>query len=238
MAIIRLDPNIAGFTKQLRDGVRGEMFRKLNAKIAIDGRKISKQVGKYLASELEKSAVIKSLMGQGPTDLAAHFGIKNAEAKQLAQAMLRVVRNSVEISTQKTQLAGVIKIRAINKNYREFLKLPGAKYISYSTKKKKTRKYVIPIMKWMLIDPATDIFDFMYDIVFLGEESGKYDISIKRYSRSRRAITVPLKQLIGRTQYQLPEMLWLSGKNFIDFILSDPAIIEKAVSIAAAGLRR
>jgi hypothetical protein len=214
------------FNKQLREGVLREGSKEFIKRVSQRSTKIISEVGNMLANELNGTDVIKSLMGQGSTDLAAHFGLSDSSTSSMANGMLEIVKKSVRIKTSIAQLRAIINITAVNKDWQEFLSLPLAEYISQPS------NITIPVIRWMLIDPDIDIGQASYDIVFKGSEGGKFDARIQKVSRSGRAIMSKLTQLSGGSSYVLPDIIRGNlGQNFIEFTIGQQGIVDKVFEI-------
>lgn len=220
----KLEPTPA-FISQLRKGVLQQGSRQLFTRVAFNSSIIIQKVGNLLVTIFEGTAVAKGLR-EGPDDLAAHFGLSDGGADQLASSMAEVIRQSVSIITQPTDMGGIIKIRAIPIDYAAFFSLPGASYVSQPS------NLTIPVMRWMLIDPNIDVGQAAFDIVFSGEESAAIDARIEKVSRSGRAIMVSLKQLGGGGGYVLPEIVrGNAGENFLEFVIRQPNVAQQVVQI-------
>jgi hypothetical protein len=225
MATFKLEPT-SSFIPQLRKGVLQQGSRKFFNRIAFNSTIIIQNIGNFLATIFEGTEVARSLRGTGSTDLAAHFGLSDSRADNLVSAMSEVIRQSVSIITKPTDSGGIVQIRAIPIDYSAFLGLPGAEYTSHPS------NIIIPVMKWMLIDPDIDIGQAAYDIVFSGQENAAIDARIEKVSRSRRAIMVALEQLGGGSGYVLPAIIrGNAGTNFIEFVIRQPGIAQQVAKI-------
>ncbi len=216
---------------QLENGVRKEGSRVWAGRVLANAASISADIGNMLVIEFNRSAITRALRGQGPEDLPAHFGLNDNTANSLVDGMAELIRTSVRISTRTTSSIVSIGIRAIERNWDKYLSLPGAQYIS------KSSNIVIPVVKWLLVDPSIDIGQAAYDIVFSGENE-KFNIQIKRVSRSGRAIMVSLAALGGGGGYVLPSIISKqAGQNFIEYTLGQPNIANKAAKILMKKVR-
>lgn len=225
MATFRLEPT-ANFIAQLRKGVLQQGSRKIFTRVAFNSVIIIQKIGNFLVNIFESTEVAQGLRGGGSDDLAAHFGLSDTEANQLASSMSQVIRQSVSIVTKPTDAGGIIQIRAISIDYAAFLNLPGASYVSQPS------NITIPVMRWMLIDPNIDIGQAAFDIVFSGEGNGAIDARIEKVSRSGRAIMVSLEQLGGGGGYVLPSIVrGNAGDNFLEFVIRQPNVARQAIEI-------
>lgn len=213
------------FQSQLRSGVAKNTTDQIFARIGFTASNILKQVSDLLVNIFESTEVAQSLRGNGSEDLAAHFGLSSSEANSLVEGMSSIIYNSVNLITQKTGDTGIIQIKAIDTNYSEFLSLPGAEYASQPS------NIIIPVMRWLLIDPDIDIGAGAYDIVFLGKNA-KLDARIERVSRSGRAIMVELEKLGGGSGYVLPAIVrGNAGANFIEYVLRQSGVAQQVAEI-------
>lgn len=225
MASFRLEPT-ANFIAQLRKGVLQQGSRQLFNRVGFNSATIIQKIGNFLAGLFEGTGVIQALRGNGSDDLAAHFGLSDGEANQLASSMVEVVKKSVSLVTKPNDAGGVIQIRAIPIDYAAFLNLPNASYVSQPS------NLTIPVMRWMLIDPDIDIGQAAFDIVFSGEGNAAIDARIEKVSRSGKAIMVSLKQLGGGSGYVLPAIVrGDAGSNFLEFVIRQPNVAQQAVQI-------
>jgi hypothetical protein len=211
---------------QLSKGVKREGSRIFAGRAIANAAVISKDIGSMLVQMFENTIVAKSLRGQGSDDLPAHFGLSDGLANGLVDGMASLIRSSVRIMSKTSGKSAVVKIRAIDKSWSDYMSLPGAQYLSQPS------NLTIPVMRWMLIDPSIDIGQAAYQIFFLGED-GKMDTQIKKVSRSGRAIMLSLEALGGGgTPYVLPAIIsGQAGKNFIELALGQPDVAEKAAKL-------
>lgn len=218
---------IAGFTQQLRNGVTHSASNQWIGRTAAQSTRIKQEIGSVLAGALETSSVIKAIRGYGSEDLPAHFGLNNTMANQLADGMIEMIKQSVLLSIRQSKYKASVRIRAGKRIWTEYLQLPGAEYIS------RPSNIVIPVLRWLLIDPNIDIGQAAYDIVFYGEQGKMLDAQIRKVSRSGRAIMVALDSLGGSGGYVLPAIVaGRAGENFIEYTLGQPNIAQAVAQIA------
>lgn len=211
--------------KQLRDGVRRSGFRILSGRVAAQASVISKDIGNMLVRKFNSSAVAKALRGQGSEDLPAHFGLSDNTANDLVDGMAVLIKSSVRISSRTAGELMSIRVQAVERDWSNYLNLPGATYLSQPS------NIVIPVVKWLLIDPTIDVGAAAYNIIFKGEDE-KFDVRIQKVSRSGRAIMVALSALGGGGGYVLPSIVSGGmGENFIEMTLG-----QKGVAVEAATL--
>lgn len=210
---------------QLTKGVKRAGSRAWVGRVAAQANAISKGVGNMLVGKFNNSTVAKALRGSGSEDLPAHLGLDDSTANALVDGMAELIRTSVHILSGGTGGVMSIKIQAVEKNWNEYLGLPGASYLA------KPSNIVIPVAKWLLVDPSIDVGQAAYDIVFEGEDE-KIDARIQKVSRSGRAIMVALSTLGGGGGYVLPGIVsGQGGKNFIEYTLG-----QKGVAIESANI--
>jgi len=216
-----------GFTKKLRDGVAYNVSRQWTGRVAAQSANITKEIGLLLEEALETSPVMKALRGYGGEDLPAHLGLSDKMANGLANGMIAIIKKSVMLSIRHSKYKASVRIRAGEKNWSEYLQLPGAQYISHPS------NTTIPVLRWLLIDPNIDIGAAAYDIVFSGEQGGRWDVQIQKVSRSGRAIMISLDNLGGSGGYVLPSIIsGGAGENFIEYALGRPNVLQVAAQIA------
>jgi len=213
----------SNFDRQLKKGIKQEGSKKFASRVFAKASIISKDIGNLLVYKFESSIVAKALRGHSATDLPAHLGLSDALANAFVDGMAELIRSSVKLSAHSINGQVVINIKAVEDNWAQYLSLPGAEYISQKS------GIVIPVAKWLLIDPNIDIGQASYDIVFLGE-STKFDARIRKVSRSGRAIMVDLETLGGSGGYVLPNIIsGQTGENFIEYTLRQPRVSSEAV---------
>lgn len=189
------------------------------------------EISQMLVAEFNNSSVARALRGQGSTDLPAHFGLNNSTANALADGMADLIKKSVRLGGSPGKDAMSIFIKAVEKDWNEYLSLSGASYVSSPS------NITIPVAKWLLIDPTIDIGQAAYDIVFKGENN-QFDVRIQHVSRSGRAIMVSLATLGGSGGYVLPSIVsGQAGQNFIEYTLGQPNIAMKATKILMNKIR-
>lgn len=222
--IFKIKPTSKTMT-QLIKGVRREGSRKWSGRVLTKAALISKEIGTMLVKTFNNTAVAKALRGQGSADLPAHFGLNDGAANALVDGMADLIRSSVHILSRSDGDAVSIRIQAVEDNWNEYLALPGAQYVSSPS------NVIIPVAKWLLIDPSIDIGQAAYEIVFQGEDAN-FDIRIQKVSRSGRAIMVSLKTLGGGGGYVLPAIVsGQAGQNFIEYALRQSSIAMEAAII-------
>lgn len=199
---------------------------RLWAKIAITkGKAISDAIGQMLVKNFENTEVAMALRGQGSEDLPAHFGLSDSLANSLVDGMSQLIRSSVKIGSRSESDAVSVRIQAVETNWNDYLSLPGASYVSSQS------NIVIPVAKWLLVDPNIDVGQAAYDIVFKGEDAD-FDVRIQHTSRSGRAIMVSLEALGGSGGYVLPAIVaGNAGQNFIEYALGQPNVLVDAAKI-------
>lgn len=213
-------------TAQLIKGVKKEGSRMWARHVMAGSVIISREIGTMLMATFNNTAVAKALRGQGSEDLPAHFGLNDDTANALVDGMAELIRSSVRMLSRSISHAASIRIQAIEDNWNDYLGLPGAQYVSSPS------NILIPVAKWLLIDPSIDIGAAAYDIVFKGQKEG-FDARIQEVSRSGRAIMVSLEALGGGgTGYVLPAIVSGGmGKNFIEMTLGQKGVAQKAAQI-------
>ena len=211
---------------QLIAGTRRNGSKIWAGRVMAHAAMISREIGNMLIKIFNDTPVIKSMKGQGEIDLSAHLGLSSKMASALIDGMTELIRSSVGIISQNiNDDTMLIKIRAVKKDWDEYLSLPYAQYISHPS------NIAIPVMRWLLIDPNIDIGQAAYDIVFKGENQ-KFDVRIQKVSRSRRAIMVSLETLGGTGGYVLPSIIsGQVGQNFIEYAIGQPDVAQKAAGI-------
>lgn len=227
MAKIRLQLELPNTAKaQLSAGIKSGGSIAFASRVLASASVIGSEIGSMLTTIFDNTDVAKSIRGVGSEDLQAHFGLTNSTANAMVDGMSQLIRSSVKIATRSTGNSTVnVQIRAVEKNWGEYLSLPGAEYISSSS------NISIPVMRWLLVDPSIDIGQAAYDIVFKGED-GNIDVTIQKVSRSGRAIMVALDKLGGGGGYVLPSIVsGNAGQNFIEYALGQSGVSLKAAEI-------
>lgn len=228
MAILKIIPS-TGFDQELRNGVLKEGSRQFINRFAIHGNTINQEIGNHIISIFEQTDVVRSLRSASPVDLPAHFGLSDTDSNSLVDGMVNIIRNSIQFSSQINNNTGVIRIRIIDTDWEKYTQLPGAKYISQSS------KIEIPVIEWMLVNPNIDIGQAAYDIVFDGHG---FDAQIQKVSRSGRAIMVSLESLGGSGGYVLPDIISKnSGLNFIELAIGQKGVADKIIEIVTNRIR-
>ena len=217
---------------QLAKGVKREGSRVWSRRAIAGATIISREIGNMLVKVFNDTPVAKALRGQGGDDLPAHLGLDDGTAHALANGMAELIRSSVHMMSRSAGGGAVsVRIQAVEDSWSEYLGLPGAQYVSHPS------NIVIPVARWLLIDPSIDIGQAAYDIVFRGE-SEKFDVRIQKVSRSGRAIMVSLKALGGSGGYVLPAIIsGQAGQNFIEYALGQPDVAAKAATILMKKVR-
>lgn len=229
--ILRIKPTTNTMT-QLIKGVRREGSRKWAGRVLTKAAIISKDIGTMLVRTFNNTPVAKALRGQGSEDLPAHFGLSDTKANALANGMAELIRSSVHILSRSSDgNAMSIRIQAVKDDWNEYLTLPGAQYVSSPS------NIIIPVVRWLLMDPNIDIGAAAYDIVFEGQDKN-FDTRIQHVSRSGRAIMVSLKALGGGGGYVLPAIVSKqAGQNFIEYTLGQKNVAMKAAVILMKRVR-
>ncbi len=210
---------------QLAKGVKMEGSKIWSGRVLANAAAISRGIGNMLVRKFNNSAVAKALRGHGSEDLPAHFGLSDNTANSLVDGMEQLIRLSVRIATYSDKDSVSVRIQAVETDWSKYLSLPGAKYVSYPS------NIVIPVAKWLLIDPSIDVGQAAYEIFFLGDED-KFDTQIRRVSRSGRAIMISLASLGGGSPYVLPSIIsGQMGGNFIEMTLGQPDVAKEAAII-------
>lgn len=211
--------------KQLTVGILRNGSKAFGGRIGANAATISSEIGNMLVTVFNKTDVAKALRGQGIEDLPAHLGLSDGTAKDLVDGMAELIRSSVHLSYTTKPNGASVRIQAISKDWDKYLSLPGAQYLSQPS------NVVIPVVKWLLVNPNIDIGEAAYDIVFKGEGS-QFDARIQKVSRSGRAIMVSLDSLGGSGGYVLPNIIsGQSGQNFIEYTLGQQDVAKKAAVI-------
>lgn len=223
MIKIELPPT---FRKQLRTGVLTTTSSKFLAKAISNAPAISKLIGDMLVKHFNNSEVARSLRGSGVEDLPAHFGQKTETMASMADGMAELIRKSVKFSFRTVGLRASVMIMAVERDWNEYLNLHGAEYVSHPS------NIIIPVMRWLLLDPNIDVGQAAYDIVFSGDYKGKFNATIQKASRSGRAIMVSLEKLGGTGGYVLPAIVSGGlGENFIEMTLRQKGVAQEAADI-------
>jgi hypothetical protein len=223
--IFNIEPTAKTMT-QLIKGVKREGSRIWAGRVLTRAALISQEIGTMLVKIFNNTVVAKALRGQGSEDLPAHFGLDDSTANALADGMAELIRSSVHILSRSQGDTVSIRIQAVEKNWGEYLSLPGAQYISSPS------NITIPVVKWLLMDPNIDIGAAAYQIIFSGD-SEQFNTRIQKVSRSGRAIMVSLEALGGGgTPYVLPSIVSGGmGENFIEMALGQKGVSQKAALI-------
>lgn len=218
-------------TKQIRDGVRKQFPDKLFRRVLARRQKIVTRIGNFLAEVFNSTEVALALRGQSAIDLPAHFGLTDEQAEQLADGMADLIRRSIRVGKSTSSI--VLTLRAVDGDWEKYTQLPGAEY--YSVSKRGT--FLIPVARWMLLDPNIDPITAEYEIVF--------DLNAQQalVSRSGRAImmtqtAVERRGLPSNGPYVLPAIVsGRLGGNFIERTLGDPVVAEAAMTTLVSILR-
>jgi len=212
--------------KQLAAGVRYDGSQVLLNRVFARASSISQEIGEMLVKAFENTEVARSIRGNGTVDLQAHFGMSDSKANAFVDGMANLIRSSVGILSQGNGNNITLKIQAVEDNWNNYLHLPGAQYVSSPS------NILIPVARWLLVDPNIDIGQAAYEIVFLGDNPS-FDARIEKVARSRRAIMVSLESLGGSGGgYVLPSIIsGTSGENFIEYALGQKGVAEKAAEI-------
>lgn len=222
--IFKIEPTTR-MVAQLKKGVRREGSKMWAGRAMARAAEISNDIGNMLVRKFNNSVVARALRGHGSEDLPAHLGLNDSTASALVDGMAQLIRSSVRISRRSNKDTVSIRIQAVERDWNEYLNLPGAQYTSHPS------NIVIPVVKWLLIDPNIDIGQAAYDIVFEGENEN-FDVRIKKVSRSGRAIMVSLTALGGSGGYVLPGIIsGQAGQNFIEMTLGQPGVAQEAARI-------
>lgn len=223
--IFKIQPTL-NMIAQLEKGVRRRGSKVWAGRAMARASVISNDIGNMLVNRFNSSAVAKALRGQGPEDLPAHLGLSDSKANSLVDGMAELIRSSVRIMSKGSENVVSLRIQAIERDWSEYLDLPGAQYTSHPS------NITIPVARWLLIDPSIDIGAAAYQIIFSGD-SEQFNTRIQKVSRSGRAIMVSLEALGGGgTPYVLPSIISGGmGKNFIEMTLGQPDVAQKAAQI-------
>ncbi len=222
--IFKLEPTSTTMT-QLTKGVKKGGSRIWAGRAMANAAVISSDIGNMLVGKFNNTQVARALRGHGSEDLPAYLGLSNSTANTLVDGMAELVRTSVRILSRESVGIMSLRIKAVERDWGKYLKLPGAQYVSNPS------KITIPVARWLLIDPNIDIGQAAYDIVFKGDDE-QFDVRIQKVSRSGRAIMVSLKTLGGSGGYVLPSIIsGQSGQNFIEMTLGQPDIARMAAQI-------
>jgi hypothetical protein len=222
--IFKIEPTSQLMT-QLTKGVKREGSKIWAGRAMARAPAIRASIGTMLVKKFNNTVVAKALRGQGSEDLPAHFGLSDSTANALVDGMAELIRNSVRTLSQSAGDIISLRIQAVETDWNNYLSLPGAHYVSHPS------IVVIPVVKWLLIDPSIDIGQAAYDIVFEGENE-KFNAHIQKVSRSGRAIMVSLETLGGGGGYVLPSIIsGQAGQNFIEMTLGQPGVAQEAAII-------
>ena len=222
--IFKIEPTTQMMT-QLINGTKKHGSLQLASRVLAKAALISNDIGTMLTQTFNNTEVAQALRGNGSIDLPAHLGLDDATANSLADGMVHLIRSSIHVLTRSINKVTSIRIQAVSKNWTEYLSLPGASYVSHPS------ELIIPVARWLLINPNIDIGQAAYDIVFRGEGT-QFDARIQRVSRSGRAIMVSLDSLGGSGGYVLPSIISGGfGENFIEYSLGQPGVAEKAAQL-------
>jgi hypothetical protein len=212
-------------TSQLISGVKRMGSRKWAGRALANASLISKDIGNMLVGIFNNTPVAMALKGHGSEDLPAHLGLDDTTANGLVDGMAHLIRSSVRIISRENKNIMSLRIQAVERDWSEYLSLPGAQYVSSPS------NITIPVAKWLLIDPNIDIGQAAYDIVFQGEDD-KFEARIQKTSRSGRAIMVSLETLGGTGGYVLPAIIsGQAGHNFIEYALGQSDVAMKAAAL-------
>ena len=229
MSSIKIIP-ASNFDIQLRQGVLNRSIQLIAQRTLINSQTIRAEIGRLLVRVFVETEVVRSLLGGGTTDLSAHLGLRSGEATSLVNGMKNIIQNSVRVITSN-KISKVVQIRAIESDFNAFRTLPEAAHIN------RRSGISVPVIDWMLLDPDIDIGQAAFDIVFQGDFGGKFDSTISKVSRSRKAIMVALENLSGGSSYVLPAILRQSGgKNFIEAVVRQRGVVDRIGRILAKRL--
>lgn len=217
---------------QLIGGVKKEGSKIWAGRAMAHAATISREIGTMLVKVFDNTVVAKALRGQGSEDLPAHFGLNDATANALVDGMGELIRLSVRMLSRSDGNAVSIRIQAVEKNWSNYLNLPGAQYVS------RPSNITIPVVKWLLMDPTIDVGAAAYDLVFSGEDE-RFDVRIQKVSRSGRAIMVSLAALGGGGGgYVLPAIIsGQAGQNFIEYAIGQSSVATEAAIILMKKVR-
>jgi len=230
MPNIRIIPG-SNFNRLLEDGVTKNVFNIMERRLISRENQISNDIGEYIISIFESTDVVKSLRGKGSVDLQAHFGLSDGLSNQLVDGMILIIRNSIKLSSRPASDNPSIQMRIIDTDWEKYIALPGARYFSSPS------NIEIPVIEWLLVDPAIDIGAAAYDIVFRGH-SPKFDTRIEKVSRSGRAIMASLESLGGSSGYVLPDIISKNaGLNFIEYAIGQQGVANRVGEIVFNGLK-
>lgn len=222
--VFNIEPGTA-FNTQVREGTALHASKKLLSRATAQYSSIVGDVRQLLIATFNKTEVARALRGQGGDDLPAHLGLTDSQAVGLADGMAELIGQSVRFTSSISNNRAGIRVQAVQSSWEEYLQLPGAEYVSEPS------KIVIPVVRWLLIDPSIDIGQAAYDLVFKGENK-KFDVQIQKVSRSGRAIMVSLKALGGGGGYVLPSIIsGTAGENFIEMTLGQPGVAAAVAQI-------
>ena len=215
----------ANATIQLFRGIKRTGSRLWARRTMAKASTISGRIGNMLVLTFNQTPVAQALRGQSIEDLPAHFGLSDSMANALVDGMGNLIKSSVRLLSRGNEGGVSIRIQAVEKNWDNYLNLPGARYLSHPS------NIIIPVVKWLLVDPTIDIGAGAYDIIFRGEDQ-KFDAQIQKVSRSGRAIMVALSALGGGGGYVLPSIVsGQAGQNFIEYSLGQPGVAQRAAQI-------
>ncbi len=218
----------AGFMKQLHHGVKSGAGRRIVDAVHVREERIVALIGGYFADRFNQTAVAQALRGGSSVDLPAHFGLTDARATTLADGMAGLIRDSVEIIPTKHKAGGHIRITAVPKVWEQYAQLTGGTYRS------RPSGALIPVAKWMLVDPEIDVGQAAYSIVW---EGGAYSSAIAKHSRSGRALMVKLGLPEANQPYVLPAIVHKqAGQNFIEYTLGQPEVAQQAAKLLMTNL--
>lgn len=222
--IFKIEP-AATMMAQLTKNVKMGGSRIFAGRAMAHAATISNSIGNMLVGKFNNTPVARALRGHGSEDLPAHFGLNDATANALVDGMAELIRTSVRLLSRQGVDAVSVRIRAVERDWSKYLKLPGAQYTS------RPSNITIPVAKWLLIDPNIDIGQATYDIMFKGDNE-RFDVRIQKISRSGRAIMVSLQTLGGTGGYVLPSIISGGmGKNFIELTLGQQNVATEAARI-------
>lgn len=242
MANLHCSLELSGnWDKAVRAGINTRMAELVWERCLFRSQNICLNIGEYLATVFNATPVAKALRGELPgtdNDLAAHFGLTNDQAAALAEDMATVIRESVRLRENRRpgEFPVLIEIAAIRRGYNEFLELPNAEYVS--------KGGLVPLMRWMLLDPSIDPVTALYEIVFGQDATTAFGLTVVlRNSRSGRAIMllpdkVAKLRFLTSGPYVLPDLLQRMGEeeNFIEYAVNQPGAALECMNILVANL--
>lgn len=237
---------------QLRNAAREAIQKQVNDRMVSRMSAIKAELGGFMKGVFNETEVARCLRGEGSTDLAAEFGLTDAQAYGLAEGMANLLAKSVRVFPGDSNM--LISVQALPNDFSEFLNLPGASYVSQPS------NLTIPVMKWMLMDPSIDFAGAKYDIMYAdwagstveeaknwgndkASKSAKHKLnkladSFTSRSRSGRAIMVRVARLKALNLphheggYILPAIVrGHAGQNFIEYAICQPDVAKGMLGI-------